>query len=66
MKRIRVKKGWDREGLQGTLLHIVEKSDKIGQRWAVVLFDDDEDPELYKVAGLEIEQSTWSDIAEGV
>ncbi len=66
MKRIRVKKGWDQEGREGDLLHIVEKSGKIGQRWAVVHFDGDEDLDLYKVSGLEIEQSTWSDIAEGV
>jgi hypothetical protein len=50
MDRFVIRQGWDQAGRTGTILGCVH----VEQHWAVVLFDDDEDPETVKLAALEI------------
>jgi hypothetical protein len=47
--RVRICRGWDGAGREGRLLAWVFAR----QRWAVVLWDDEEDPDCFKAAGLE-------------
>jgi len=49
LDRVRIKNGWFKEGMQGTLLAVVH----VGQDWGVVIWDEDEDPDCFKLAGLE-------------
>ena len=51
--RIRIKKGVEGEGRQGILFFIAGKNEHLGQAWAMVLFDDDDDPDTFKAACLE-------------
>jgi len=44
------------EGKEGLLLAIVD----YGQRWAVVIWDGEEDPTTHKAGSLDIEVSQWS------
>ena len=52
-QRVRIKAGWDRAGRKGRCLALVElaESDHI---WAVVKWDDEDDPDNHKVQGLEV------------
>lgn len=56
--RIRIRSGWDGAGCMGTLLH-GPIYDLKKQSWMCIQWDDDEDPELHKTAGLEIAHSSW-------
>ena len=57
--RFRVKPGWNRSHDTGFYFgYIVIKDIRQG----IVLFDDEEDPELYTAQGLEIQQNTWVEI----
>jgi hypothetical protein len=49
--RVQIKDGWHGAGKQGTLLGA---SIMVGQAWAPVLWDDEEDPDWFKAAGLEM------------
>lgn len=51
--RIKIKKGWEGEGRQGILFFIAGQNEHLGQPWAMVLFDGDEDPDCHKAVGLE-------------
>ncbi len=48
--RIRVKKGWYEFGKVGTCLG---NPVFVNQEWIPVLWDDEEDPEFFKLAGVE-------------
>lgn len=50
-KECRIKPGWHQEGREGTLFVVISIN---GQDWAVVLWKDEEDPDLFKAAGLEV------------
>ena len=52
-RRVRVRKGWDGEGSQGTLYFSTTKDENLGQSWSMVLFDECDDPECFKTEGLE-------------
>ena len=51
--RVRIKKGWEGAGRWGTIFYIIHRNAFIGQAWAMVLWDDEEDPDCHKTAGLE-------------
>jgi hypothetical protein len=51
-RQCRIKDGWGDAGKRGTYFTRVSAL----QEWAVVLWDGDEDPSLFKLAGLEMEQ----------
>lgn len=53
----RIKMGWDGEGKTGQYFGFVAFG---GTKWAIVLWDDDVDPDLHKAAGLEILQMSWT------
>lgn len=55
-KRFRVKKGWDVAGQEGEYYDYVRVK---GMKWAIVLFDGEEDPSLYKADGIEICSIQW-------
>lgn len=48
-KKVKIRYGWDGVGREGTLLTVVH----VEQDWAVVKWDDEEDPDCFKLAGLE-------------
>ena len=48
--RIRIKKGWEDFGQVGTCLGIPIFVDQL---WIPVLWDNEEDPEFFKLAGVE-------------
>lgn len=55
--RFKISDGWDRSGEEG------EYFGKIcidGMTWGVVLFDGEEDPDLFKAAGIMIEKIVYS------
>lgn len=47
---VRIRDGWEGAGRLGRLLTTVWAE----QTWAVVLWNDEEDPDCFKMAGLEI------------
>ncbi len=49
--RVQVKKGWGDAGRKGTLF---TKPIKFGNDWVGVLWDDEEDPDWFKAAGLDV------------
>ena len=51
----RIKDGYEGAGRRGTYYGKVH----IGQYWAIVVWDDDEDPATFKAAGIELEQPQW-------
>ena len=54
--RVEVRPGWGDEGQQGVALSGVIEVVACGQRqeWVVVLWDDEEDPDMHKLAGLRL------------
>lgn len=56
--RIRIRKGWMDEGKEGSLLANPIQVEG-GQRWAVVQWDNEDDPSLHKTAGLDIAEIEW-------
>lgn len=55
--RCRIAKNVDGAGRQGTILaHI-----KHGQHWAIVVWDEEDEPELFKLGCLEMEVWCWAD-----
>jgi hypothetical protein len=56
MKKCRIKKGWDEAGKTGTFYIVVSIE---GMNWAVVVWDGEEDPDLCKAAGIEIEETKF-------
>ncbi len=59
--RVKIKRGWDGAGKSGTFFVWVQNSG--GQRWAVVQWDGDDEPSLFKAVGLSILYgSRWSDL----
>lgn len=64
--RCRIKKGWVNEGKEGDAFCYFQP--EFGQYWVVVQWDDEEDPDLHKAAGLEILRvgdEHWQEINEG-
>jgi hypothetical protein len=57
--RCKIKSGWMDEGKSGIALCTVEH-DGLGQRWTMVLWDGDEDPDCFISAGLEITITKWA------
>jgi hypothetical protein len=56
--RCRVKEGWHEEGRLGWYYGAVAVN---GRYWALVQWDTDDDPDLYKVEGLEVMKEVWGD-----
>jgi len=55
-RRFKIKAGWDKVGDEGELFGTVH----INQLWAIVLFDGEEDPDLYKASGLMV--ADWKEL----
>ncbi len=56
VKRVRIIVGWEDEGKEGWCYGYVD----LGlHKFAIVLWDADDDPDYYKVAGLEERYITW-------
>lgn len=53
-RRCRVKKGWVDEGREGVVFCLVSKN--LGQSWAVVVWDGEDEPDLFKARGLDIDE----------
>lgn len=51
----RVKSEWHEAGKHGLYFGKIY----IHQWWGIVLWDDEEDPDVYKLDGLEVTQSHW-------
>ena len=52
--RVRIKKGWEGEGRTGTMFFEMDGGKYLNQAWAMVLWDDEEDPDCHKRTGLEL------------
>lgn len=50
--RVKIKQGWEGAGRKGTALG---EPVFAGQEWLPVLWDGEEDPALFKLAGIEVE-----------
>jgi hypothetical protein len=61
--RVRIRAGWMDAGkkVEGDLL-AGPLRDRKGQDWMCVQWDTDEDPDLHKAAGLEIETIEWKPV----
>lgn len=57
--RFKVKEGCDRSGEEGEYFGYVCVNN---MKWGIVLFDGEEDPDLYKAAYLLLEQKSWVDL----
>ena len=57
--KCRIQAGWGDEGKEGRLLSIVDVSDV---EWAVVVWDGDDEPSLFKAVGLEVKQELWKNL----
>ena len=57
--RFRIKEGWDRCGAVGEYFGFIYVNTV---KWAIVLFDDEEDPDMHKADGIEIETKTWKEL----
>lgn len=61
--RFRIKAGWHDAGREGVVFSYF--TDNKNQLWVVLQFDDDEDPDLHKAAGIQIRRrdgSEWEDV----
>lgn len=56
-EKIRIRQGWAEAGKEGVLLG--EVYDLKNQRWAVVQWNGDDGPDLFKFSGLEKEIKSW-------
>ena len=52
----RIAKGWDKAGRTGQYFGNIMVNDTC---WAIVLWDGDEDPDMYKTSGIEINKPHW-------
>ena len=59
----RIRQGWDEEGRMGVFCTTIQFPDN-KQSWAVVIWDDDEDPALIKSAALELSVTEWQPVCE--
>ncbi len=57
--RCRIKSGWDNSGKEGEYFGNVMIN---SQMWAIVLFDNEDDPDLFKADGLLVDQKLWKDL----
>jgi len=55
-KKCRIASGFYDEGREGQYYGRICVTD---QQWAIVLFDGDDDPTLFKIDGLDIVQEKW-------
>ena len=55
-RRCRIKEKWEGAGRTGKYYGNVSIEN---QKWAIVVWDDEEDPDLHKLAGIEIATETW-------
>lgn len=61
--RCRIKQGWAGAGREGDAFMYFH--DNKGQVWIALQWDDDDDPDLHKAAGMEIkrfEDTDWEDV----
>lgn len=58
--RCRIKKGWEGAGREGDALNFFNHK-RLGQDWITLIWDDEEDPDCFKAAGLQIKR--WEDAA---
>ncbi len=56
--RCRIKQGWAGEGREGEAICFITHK-KLGQEWIVVIWDDEDDPDCFKSAGLQIKRQPW-------
>ena len=62
--RCRIRQGWKDAGNEGWILaHLAHAA--LGQRWALVIWDSEDDPDCFKARGLEVKrlgQEEWESI----
>ena len=58
MGRFRVKENWDCCGREGNFFGYVYTN----RKWAVIVFDDEDEPTFHKIDGLQIAVTTWTDL----
>lgn len=55
----RIAKDWERAGTRGQYFGYVYVS---SEKWAIIQFDEGEDPELHKAESIEIAQPKWINV----
>ena len=63
--RCRIKSGWHGAGREGEAFNYFD--DLKGQRWVTLQWDDEDDPDLHKAAGIEVKthtDKTWRGISQ--
>lgn len=61
--RCRIKDGWEGAGREGAAICYFDE--ECGQLWVTVKWDDEEDPDVHKAAGLQVRHrsdKTWEQI----
>lgn len=57
--RCKIKAGWEGAGREGEAFGFFTHK-RLGQEWIVVLWDDEDDPDCFKAAGLLIKREAWN------
>lgn len=60
LRRCRIKKGWHEEGKEGFFYGIVHTN----RNWAIVVWDGDDDPDLFRAEGIETQTTNWIGLQE--
>lgn len=55
--RCKIAEGWDGAGREGEALCYVQPSRQGAQTWIIVMWDDEDEPDLHKAAGLLIKRT---------
>ena len=55
-RRFKIDEKWDRAGEEGEYFGLIWVGDR---KWAIILFDGEEDPDLHKAESLLIEQKSY-------
>lgn len=61
--RCKIKPGWEGAEREGDAISYFDH-ERLGQQWIVVIWDDEEDPDCFKAAGLLVKQlgeTKWED-----
>jgi len=63
--RIRIRDGWDEAGREGVCLGKKVTSPHTGQEWLPVCWDDEEDPDFFKPAAIEVVRRRGAGVRNG-
>jgi hypothetical protein len=65
--RVKIRKGWEDAGREGELFGSVKPDRGNSQEWAILIWDNEDEPELFKLSGLQYkypgddEEDKWRD-----